>query len=97
MPPTIPPTTVAGPLAPNARIAEPGTDPCVNSAQRAALDDWKASQLAKAPAMDEATARRVSAALFGATAPAKAAPKASPRKPARYRASKRKRQDGEAA
>lgn len=33
--------------------------------QRAELDAWKASQLAKAPRMDEATARRVSAALFG--------------------------------
>lgn len=88
-------------VAPRNRVSAPAesrvTDPDVTQKQRADLDAWKASQLAKAPQMDEATARRVSAALFGTTAPAKAAPKASPRKPARYSASKRKRQDGEAA
>lgn len=97
MPPTIPPPPFAGPLAPNAQIAECGTHPCVNSAQRAALDAWKADQLAKAPAMDEATARRVSAALWPAESPAKAQPKASPRKPTRYSAGKGRRRGGEAA
>lgn len=51
--------------APNARIDERVTDPAMNARQRAELEAWKAEQLAKAPRMDEATARRVSAALFG--------------------------------
>lgn len=36
--------------------------------QRAELDTWKAKQLTNAPKMDEATARRISAALFGTSA-----------------------------
>lgn len=44
------------------------TDPGVTEKQRIELDAWKASQLAKAPSMDEATARRVSVALFGSAA-----------------------------
>lgn len=45
------------------------TTDALTARQRAEVDAWKAEQLAKAPRMDEATARRVSAALFGTHAP----------------------------
>lgn len=45
------------------------TADALTARQRAEVDAWKAEQLAKAPRMDEATARRVSAALFGTHAP----------------------------
>lgn len=48
----------------NARQPIPATDPGVTEKQRKDLDAWKASQLAKAPVMDEATARRVSVVLW---------------------------------
>ena len=50
---------------PDAR-QEGRTVPAMTNRQRHELDAWKVEQLAKAPAMDEATARRVSAALWGA-------------------------------
>lgn len=52
----------------------PDTYPAMNERQRAELDAWKAAMLATAPPMDEATARRVSAALFGTHAPTQASP-----------------------
>lgn len=57
--------------AATATAADAGTCADMTPRQRHDLDDWKAGQLAKAPAMDEATARRVSAALFGTHAPAR--------------------------
>lgn len=49
-------------------VAAPGTGRTslpMTHQQRLDLDAWKAEQLARAPRMDESTARRVSAALFG--------------------------------
>lgn len=65
----------------NAARSERATSHGMTPRQRAELDAWKAAQLAKAPRMDEATARRVSAALFGTHAPA--AMRSARRDPAR--------------
>lgn len=75
MPPTdrFPPTGVAASLASTDVLSGVGTSPDMTPRQRAELDAWKAEQLAKAPQMDEATARRVSAALWPIATPARQA------------------------
>lgn len=53
---------------PNAAQKIAALSECMTPQQREELDAWKAAQLAKAPALDEATARRISAALYGTEA-----------------------------